>query len=73
MATIRSAVLAGLPWRGSPYGLQNLGAIAAVICQKPLSISGWQRGMIDEVVESVASRAHSRRTSRSYGCTKCKG
>ena len=61
------------PWRGSPYGLQNLRAIAVVICQKPLSISGCQRGMIDEVVEFVASRALSRRTSRSYGCTKCKG
>ena len=48
-------------------------AIAAVNRRKPLSISGWKRGMIEDVFESVVSRNLSKRTSWSYGCTKCKG
>jgi hypothetical protein len=61
------------PWRGSPHGLQNLLAVVAVICQNPLSISGWHRGMIDEVVEPVARRALGGRTAWPDGCTTFRG
>jgi hypothetical protein len=52
---------------GIPHGLQNLLAIAAVICEKPFSISGWQRCMIDDVVAFVVRRGLNSRTSRSDG------
>jgi hypothetical protein len=52
---------------------QNLRAVATVIFQKPLSISGWQRDMIDEVVASVATGALSGRTSWFYDRSKCNG
>ena len=60
------------PWRGSLHELQNLTAIAALNCQKLLSISAWSHDMIDQVVESVVRRALGGRTSRSCGRTSCK-
>ncbi len=54
------------PWRGSPHELPNMLAIAVVNCQKPLSFSRWQRGMINEVVESVVRRGFVGLTTRSY-------